>query len=78
MFFKRPSFYTSLQHRFNRKKKEPSNIEDIYDGKLYKDLVTKGILTSGDNVSFLFNTDGVGTSFKILKSFNMAFISGDQ
>lgn len=60
LFFKRPGFYRSLQHRFSRKKKVPSNIEDIYDGKLYRELVNKaGILNSGNNISFLFNTDGV-------------------
>ena len=35
-----------------------SNIEDVYDGQLYKNLTDKGILSSPDNVSFLFNTDG--------------------
>ena len=59
LFFKRPGFYTSLQHRFNREKKVSSNIEDIYDGKLYRELINKGILNSGNNISFLFNTDGV-------------------
>ena len=59
LFFKQPGFYTSLQHRFNRKKYICSNIEDIYDGKLYRELINKGILNSGNNISFLFNTDGV-------------------
>jgi len=68
MFFKGPSFYTSLQHCFNRKKNEPSNIEDIYDGKLYKGLVNEGILSSRDNISFLFNTDGV----PVFKSSNVS------
>ena len=53
LFFKRPGFYTSLQHRFNRKKYISSNIEDIYDGKLYRELVNKGILNNGNKVSFL-------------------------
>lgn len=58
-FFKRPSFYSDIQYRFNRKKLNRDNIEDIYDGKLYKESFEKGILSSSDNISFLLNTDGV-------------------
>jgi len=57
--FSRSSFYKDLQHRFNRKKQAQENIEDIYDGRLYRSLVRKGILSSGNNISFIFNTDGV-------------------
>ena len=58
-FFSRNGFYTSIQHRFQRKKKERNNVEDIYDGLLYKKLSSEGILSSPENVSFLMNTDGV-------------------
>ena len=58
-FFARPTFYEDLQYRFKRKKKVKDNIEDVYDGKLYKELSAKGVLSSGDNISFLMNTDGV-------------------
>lgn len=58
-FFTRPTFYEDLQYRFKRKKKVKDNIEDIYDGNLYKDLSGKGILNAADNISFLMNTDGV-------------------
>lgn len=58
-FFSRPTFYDDIQHRFRRKKKAKDNIEDVYDGNLYKELCAKGILNSGDNISFLMNTDGV-------------------
>ncbi|WAR15708.1 ZN862-like protein [Mya arenaria] len=34
--FQRTDFHLKLKHRFTRKKKEANNIEDIYDGKLYK------------------------------------------
>ena len=57
--FSRSGFYNDLQHRFYRKKQALENIEDIYDGGLYRSLVSKGILSSGNNISFIFNTDGV-------------------
>ena len=57
--FSRSGFYNDLQHRFKRKKQAQENIEDIYDGRLYRSLVSKGILSSENNISFIFNTDGV-------------------
>lgn len=41
-FFTRLTLYEDLQYRFKRKKKVEDNIEDIYDGNLYKDLSGKG------------------------------------
>ena len=59
-FFSRIGFYSDIQHQFNRKKRHPDNIEDIYDGALYKKLSGNGgFLSFPDNVSFLMNTDGV-------------------
>ena len=40
-------------------KKYSNNIEDIYDGDLYKKLFNEGIHWSPDNISFVMNTDGV-------------------
>ena len=57
--FTRSGFYKDLQHRFNRKKQAKENIAYIYDGRLYKSLVRKAILSSGNNISFIFNTDGI-------------------
>ena len=57
-FFSRGEFY-SLQHCFHREKKNRNNVEDIFDGVLYRNVCKKGILSSPDNVSFLMNTDGV-------------------
>ena len=57
--FSRSGFYKDLENRFNRKKQAQENIEDIYEGRLYRSLVRKGILSSGNNISFIFNTDGV-------------------
>ena len=63
-FLSRLTFYDDIQHRFKRTKKASDNIEDIYDGQLYKELCAKGLLCSKDNISFLMNTDG----FPVFKS----------
>ena len=58
--FKRPGFYKDLQHRFQRQKLQPDNIEDVYDGKLYQAHMQPGkFLTHPCNVSFEWNTNGV-------------------
>lgn len=58
--FKRPGFYDKIaNYRFNRKKKNVDNLEDIYDGLIYKKLVSEGFLSCKSNVSFTWNTDGV-------------------
>ncbi|XP_051168594.1 uncharacterized protein LOC127290000 [Leptopilina boulardi] len=60
VFFKRPGFFASLSHRFTRKKQNEDNLEDIYDGKIYKKLSKNGnILSSVNNISLMWNTDGV-------------------
>ncbi|CAB4028732.1 Hypothetical predicted protein [Paramuricea clavata] len=49
-----------LQHRFSRKKVCNDAIEDVYDGKLYKEFFRPGaFLSHPHNISFLGNTDGV-------------------
>ena len=59
-FFKRKTFHQKLLSRFDRKKKQPDNIEDIYDGELYKSYMSgDGFLTNPNNVSFMWYTDGV-------------------
>lgn len=52
--FSRPGFYASLQHRFNR---QQGLLQDIYDGKLYKDHYN--FLALPTNFSMTFYTDGV-------------------
>ena len=37
--FNRDGFYDSIKHRFNRIKQNTGNIEDIYDGLTYKNLM---------------------------------------
>ena len=59
-FGKRLGFHSKLQHRFTWKKYNQNNIEDIYDVEVYKRHFTSGgILSLQDNISFLWNTDGV-------------------
>ncbi len=59
--FKRPKFFGKLQHRFSRTKPPRlSEIEDVYDGQLYCDLMKPGeFLANLRNISFQLNTDGV-------------------
>ncbi|KAK3932635.1 hypothetical protein KUF71_013709 [Frankliniella fusca] len=42
ILFSRPGFYNQLQYRFQRQKKHANNIEDIYDGAIYKEQVNNG------------------------------------
>lgn len=59
-FFARPGFLQLLEHRFTRVKKDPDNIEDIYDGELYKQhMGINGILSDVKNISLMWNTDGI-------------------
>ena len=51
-----------LQYRFSRQKKNPNNIEDIFDGSLYRQLSREdGPLNTcrSENISLMINTDGV-------------------
>ena len=41
------------------KKNQGNNLEDIYDGRVYRKLWNSGFLSCGDNISFLMNTDGI-------------------
>ena len=58
--FNRPGLHAQLQHRFTRTKSNQSSIEDVYDGRLYKELLQPGqFLANPNNISFQLNTDGV-------------------
>lgn len=59
LLFKRPGFYDKIQHRFFRKKINDDNLEDIYDGSVYKKMVSDGFLSNKNNISFTWNSDGV-------------------
>lgn len=58
--YKRPRFYEDLQQRFNpHRKKNVSNIEDIYDGRLYLEQVNNGFLRNPNNISLMWWGDGL-------------------
>ncbi|KAK3922482.1 Halomucin, partial [Frankliniella fusca] len=57
--YKRAGFYDSLMFRFHRRKKDDSNVEDIYDGLIYKDLIRTGFLSNRNNISFFMYFDGI-------------------
>ena len=53
-------FVNGLEHRFCRRKQAEGNIEDVYDGKLYKDQFQHGgFLSQQFNMSCKVNSDGV-------------------
>ncbi|CAH3170337.1 unnamed protein product [Porites lobata] len=56
----RREFQEDIKYRFLREKTSPHNIEDVYDGHLYKKLFeNNGPLSQPENLSLKFNTDGV-------------------
>lgn len=54
--FKRPEFYEALRFKSNRVKKFENGIEDMFDGKVYKDCQ---FLLNPNNISFNMFFDGV-------------------
>lgn len=56
--FKRPEFVEALKYRFNRKKQNDDNIEDLYDCQTYLEAVTRFLKTIFD-ISFMWNWDGL-------------------
>ena len=55
-----PEFVNSLQYRFQRVKRADKNIEDVYDGSLYRSKCGPGgFLSEKYNLSVKLNTDGV-------------------
>ncbi|KAE8740472.1 hypothetical protein FOCC_FOCC014022 [Frankliniella occidentalis] len=58
--FLRPGFVEKLLFRFQRVKKHEDNIEDIYDGNLYKEqTANNGILSGRHNISLTWYSDGI-------------------
>lgn len=57
--YKRKEFYTHLQNRFQRIVNPSDVLTDVYDGTLYKKWMDNGFLSSPDNISFTWYTDGV-------------------
>lgn len=58
-----------LQDRFHLRTCQKGKYTDICDGELYQNLVRSGFLADNQNVSFIFNTDGI----PIFKSSGFSF-----
>ena len=55
-----PEFVSGLRYRFQRMKRNDSNIEDVYDGGLYqREFKPGGFLSEPYNISVKLDTDGV-------------------
>ncbi|XP_011314653.1 uncharacterized protein [Fopius arisanus] len=60
ILYRRSDFVNHLQYRFTKTKINDEFYEDIYDGKVYRELCQPGsILCNPNNISFMWNTDGV-------------------
>ena len=58
--FARKHFLSNLLHRFTRVKQNQDCFEDIYDGLLYRKLMSPNrILSSQNNISLTWNIDGL-------------------
>ena len=51
--------FTTILKRFNLRKGQDGCYTDIYDGKVYQQLVSTGFLANGTNISLMFNSDGI-------------------
>lgn len=69
LLLRRNGFYQKLQHRFTRTKSNVNNLEDIFDGEVYKSYFDdNGFLSNPSNLSFTWNSDGI----PIFKSSNFS------
>ncbi|KAE8741778.1 hypothetical protein FOCC_FOCC012686 [Frankliniella occidentalis] len=59
--FKRKDFCQNILSRLSRKKSGENNIEDVYDGQLYKELEADGFFSGSKkhNLTLTWNSDGV-------------------
>ena len=58
MHFKREGFIELCQHRREQSKVIPTNwMDDIYDGKVWKELLETGFFTSSYNLAVQLNVD---------------------
>ncbi|KAE8738853.1 hypothetical protein FOCC_FOCC015657 [Frankliniella occidentalis] len=56
--YARSEFIEDIQYRFKRVKMNPNNLEDIFDGSVYKKAM-QDLSSEKYNISFMWNTDGV-------------------
>ena len=57
--YMRLGFKEMLNYKTTHQKICNDNLEDIYDGSIYKELCSKGFLWDPNNISLTWNTDGV-------------------
>lgn len=58
--FAKKGFEEKLKFRFTRQKKGCDNIEEIYDGEVYRSFTAcNGPLSDSRNISLMWNTDGI-------------------
>ncbi|XP_071855030.1 uncharacterized protein [Apostichopus japonicus] len=55
--FEREDITVNLAYRYNRHKKQEGNLEDIFDGEIYKNL--EEVHNFPNNFTYTFNTDGM-------------------
>ena len=51
--------FSTILKRMNLRKGQDGCYTDIYDGKVYQQLVSTGFLANGNNISLMFNSDGI-------------------
>lgn len=56
--YERPDFVQDIKYKSTRVKENDNNIEDIYDGEIYKEA-ERSFLTSDTDLTFTWNTDGL-------------------
>ncbi|KAK0176931.1 hypothetical protein PV328_001029 [Microctonus aethiopoides] len=57
--FKRKDFYNRLQHRFQHRNIDEGSLRDLYDGRLYKQMIGSGFLINPNNISLTWYSDGI-------------------
>ena len=57
--YERSGFLKSIQYKYQRNKLHAENLEDIFDGTVYKNLEEIGFFLDSSNISLMWNTDGV-------------------
>ena len=76
--FSREEFTTNIGYGMKRRDKSDSpNIEDVYDGQLYRELISSGFFGVNNpyNISFIMNTDGIPVFHSTKESLWLIFLN---
>jgi len=76
--FAKSDFNENLRHRFRRTKTNENHFEDIYDGSEYKKHCNPGILDFQQNISLLWNPDGVPVFKSLSFSYSLEPVTYQQ